>query len=250
MKLRALPYVLLLPCLAAGAMLASGCSPRHSTSADASGTEDPAARRADDLARENEKLQRDLETTRLMLELVTLARDEYKLQAQNYRNDLEYAEQQFIRVESQIRKTETRADAITATAEARIILEQARSQGRITEDSKIWREATEKLGDAEQQLKRGNYGGAVFFAQRTVRLLEQAERQTELGLGTDEFWQTTKAGVNFRSGPGRDHGVLRTLNSGEILLFIKEENSWLKARTSVDRLEGWVHRSLVERLKQ
>ena len=78
------------------------------------------------------------------------------------------------------RGARTRADAVSALAEARISVEHARTSApwRRTEIS----EATEKLEEAERQFQTGNPGSAVFFASRAQRisdaLREEARRVT------------------------------------------------------------------------
>jgi hypothetical protein len=244
---------LLLPLLLASGP--TGCRLRSSASGDMASTGDMERRadtdtlvvtseRVEQLQARMRDLRAELEKKSLLLEIAVRERDEYKYQAENYRKDLEYVEQQFIRVESRIRKTETRADAISATAEARIMLDQARSSEKIPAQSPLLRESLSKLTDAEIQLEKGNYGGAVFFAQRSLKLAEQGRREAALRDTRDRVRLTSASEVNFREGPGTDYPVLRVLDMGDVLIVVEERESWVKARTT-DSLEGWVHRSLI-----
>jgi hypothetical protein len=158
------------------------------------------------------------------------------------RADLAHAERELVAVESGLRGSRTRADAISALAEARIQVER-------TAKGAPWRasllgEAEERLEEAERLVEAENFGAAVFFASRAGRIarnaMEEARRaESEPGARTIDGRR-----VNLREGPSTDHAVLTVLLLGTPVFPEDEEEDWILVRTP-DGFAGWVHRSLI-----
>jgi chromosome segregation ATPase len=87
--------------------------------------------------------------------------------------DLEATETEVIRTKAKLKGIETKAEASSAIAEARILLLRRKDEKKKTAD--IAR-AEEKLERAERQLRDGNFGAAVFFALQAQELLENGAR--------------------------------------------------------------------------
>ena len=87
--------------------------------------------------------------------------------------DLETTETEVIRTKAKLKGIETKAEASSAIAEARILL--LRRQDEKKRTANIAR-AEEKLDRAERQLRDGNFGAAVFFALQAQELLENGAR--------------------------------------------------------------------------
>jgi len=159
------------------------------------------------------------------------------------RGDLDEAESAMVAIESGLRGAQTRADAVSALAEARISVERARV-------SAPWRraeiaEVTDKLEEAERQFQAGNPGSAVFFASRAQRiadaLCEEARRiTTAKGAGV-----ITAPRVNLRAGPSTTDAVLSVLSEATPVLPQRSEGEWVLVRTP-DGVAGWIHASLLE----
>ncbi|HSB61761.1 MAG TPA: hypothetical protein VLI67_08570, partial [Vicinamibacteria bacterium] len=90
--------------------------------------------------------------------------------------DLELTETEVVRTKARLEGAETKADASSAIAEARILV------GRLDPDDRgTSGRCLELLTKAEQQINEGNFGAAVFFARKAqeiaVRAREQPARQ-------------------------------------------------------------------------
>ena len=127
-------------CALLAAVVATGCaSPSSNSSGDTPPLEDIVVyhRAESDLAK-----QLGIEVNRL-------------------RADLRRAEEALIEVESGLRGSHTRANAVSAIAETRILVKRtARQAPWRTEES---REAESKLAEADRQVQQNNPGAALFF---------------------------------------------------------------------------------------
>lgn len=103
--------------------------------------------------------------------LARLEREYARLQA-----DLAQAEDAFRLMESGLRGVYTRAEAISALAEARVRVQ--RASQLVSEDEIKLDEARAKLDDAERQLKTRAWVASVFFASRARRLAEELIRES------------------------------------------------------------------------
>ena len=101
------------------------------------------------------------------------------------RADLDEAESAMVAIESGLRGAQTRADAVSALAEARISVERARTSAPWRR-SEIAERDRSKLEEAERQFQAGNPGSAVFFASRAQRIadsLSEEARRAVVGQG-------------------------------------------------------------------
>lgn len=87
--------------------------------------------------------------------------------------DLEATETEVIRTKAKLKGIETKAEASSAIAEARILLLRRKDEKKKSAD--IAR-AEEKLERAERQLRDGNFGASVFFALQAQELLENGAK--------------------------------------------------------------------------
>ena len=92
--------------------------------------------------------------------------EELERQVERLRADLRHAEESLVTAESGLRGSQTRADAVTALADARI-------QVRRGADAATWRraeigEAQAKLEEADAQIADEHFGAAVFFVYRAA----------------------------------------------------------------------------------
>jgi hypothetical protein len=75
--------------------------------------------------------------------------------------ELELTETEVLRIKARLQGNETKADASSAIAEARILMGRLDAKDRLT----LGR-CQELLVKAEHQLSENNFGGAVFFARK------------------------------------------------------------------------------------
>jgi len=159
------------------------------------------------------------------------------------RGDLEKAESAMVSIESGLRGAQTRADAVSALAEARISVERARA-------SAPWRrseiaELTDKLEEAERQFQAGNPGSAVFFASRAQRIADSLSEESRRAAATRATHVVMAPRANLRVGPSTTDAVLAVLPEATPVLLQRAEGEWVLVRTP-DGSAGWVHASLLE----
>lgn len=165
-----------------------------------------------------------------------------ELEVERLRADLHQAEEAMVAIESGLRGVHTRADAVSALAEARIAVERA---GRVAP----WREgeaaeARRKLEDAEVQLQEGHPGSAVFFASRARRIADTLNDEARRVESAADARFIHARRVNLRAGPSTEARVLTVLPEATPVFPEHRQGAWLLVRTSAGHV-GWVHGSLV-----
>ncbi len=158
------------------------------------------------------------------------------------RTDMREAEAAMVASDSELRVAHTRADAVSAVAEARIALQRAA-------DTVQWRpeqlqEARDKLEEAERQLRARRSGGAVFFASRARRIADALidEARHVAGNTSTRFIGATKA--NLRTGPSTQRKVVAVLPRETPVFPQREQGRWVLVRTLAGPV-GWLHASLL-----
>ena len=158
------------------------------------------------------------------------------------RVDLAEAERELVAVESGLRGSRTRADAISALAEARIQVERATK--RVPWRAPLLKEAEERLDEAERLVEAENFGAAVFFASRAGRIARSTFEEPREAESKPGARAISGRRVNLREGPSTRHAVLTVLLLGTPVFPEREEEDWILVRT-IDGSVGWVHRSLI-----
>lgn len=158
------------------------------------------------------------------------------------RSELAEAERELVAVESGLRDSRTRADAVSALAEARIQVERATK--RAPWRASLLKEAAEKLEEAEHQTEAQNFGSAVFFASRAERMAENAMEEARKAESEPGALTISGRRVNLREGPSTSHAVLTVLLLGTPVFPEREKEDWILVRTT-DGFAGWVHRPLI-----
>jgi hypothetical protein len=159
---------------------------------------------------------------------------------------LEVTETEVIRAKAKLKGIETKAEASSAIAEARILMR------RLQEDkgrSASLTMSQDKLDLAVEQLQNGDYSLAAFYALQAQEILEQVRRGVRVDqdperapLKKQYVVQATSA--NIRAAPGRGSKSLGTVPNGAVLEALATRNEWVKVRH--EKLEGWVSRALLE----
>ena len=158
------------------------------------------------------------------------------------RADVNDAEASLVELESGLRSTHTRAEAVSAVAEARIQVDQAAKQ--VPWRSDLVAEAHQKLDEADRQLGDGRVAAAIFFASRASRIaanvLVEGQR-TERNPGT-QYVRSARA--NLRAEPSPDAKVVSVLPNGFPIFPEENHGEWLLVRTASGQV-GWINASLV-----
>jgi len=158
------------------------------------------------------------------------------------RADLRHAEESLVTAESGLRGSQTRADAVTALADARI-------QVRRGADAAPWRsreieEADEKLEEASQQIQAGHFGAAVFFVYRAERIAQQLQHEGKVVRANPSARFVAGERVNVRSGPSTRDAVVTVVTEGTPVLPERFQEPWALVRV-VSGPVGWIHTSLL-----
>jgi len=159
--------------------------------------------------------------------------------------DLAVTETEVIRTKARLKGTETKAEASSAVAEARILLR------RLTNDkarAASLARGQELIDRAEQLLGEENYGAAAFFAMKAQDVATKGP-----GDGIEPIAErpppqrsfVVKVGVaNVRRGPGTAEPVIGTVPQGRVLTAIGVRGDWV--HVGFGSGDGWVSRELLE----
>ena len=174
--------------------------------------------------------------------LVTERSEFFEREVQRLRADLRQAEQSIVALESGLRDFHSRADAVSALAEARIALE--RVSRSVPWRADRVREARGKLREASRQLEAGHVGAAVFFASRAQRITQSLRAEArQVSLWSER--RTIRAEkVHLRAGPSTSHRVLEVLLQETPVFPERSAEGWTLVRTPDGRV-GWIHASLL-----
>ena len=165
--------------------------------------------------------------------------------------DLELTETEIIRTKARLKGIETRAEASSAIAEARILA------GRLDPKARAATVAlcNENIAKAEQQLSASppNYGAAVFFAMKSQDIAKKAQEATDPTRHTtaeDErpspqpTFRVKAKSANIRKGPDVTEEVLGEAPEGSVLEASAVKGDWVKV--TYNGTTGWVSRALLE----
>jgi hypothetical protein len=158
------------------------------------------------------------------------------------RADLRAAEETLLEIESGMRSTQRRAEAVSMLAEARIRVDRAAARAP-------WRrgvaaEAREKLDEAERQLADGHFGSAIFFVSRATRIASSLEAEAELVARSPGVHNVKPRRVNLRAEPNTESAVLAVLTSGLPVFVEGTEGEWALVRSVAGQV-GWVRGDLL-----
>jgi hypothetical protein len=164
-------------------------------------------------------------------------------EVERLRADLQDAEAALVSMESGLRGAQTRAEAVSSLAEARIQVDRAAK--RVPWRADAVTEAQSKLDEADRQLAENHIGAAIFFASRASRIagsvLAEASR-VEKSAGT-RWVKASRA--NLRAEPRKDASVVAVLPAGIPVFHEQTVGEWLLVRTSAGQV-GWVNAAVVK----
>ena len=161
-------------------------------------------------------------------------------------HDLDVTETEVIRTKARLKGLETKAEASSAIAEARILMRRvSEEKGRSANLTRC----QELLDRAEQQLREENFGAAAFFASKAQEFLDSTRRG---GLASQEQdrpppkrdYVAKADGANVRSGPALSAPVVGKIPGGASVEATAIRGDWLKVK--LGQLVGWAYRPLFE----
>ena len=162
----------------------------------------------------------------------------------NSKEDLDRFERQFVIFEQRLKVTETKASAVAAVAEVHLLFDRLRTETPDGLDSLTVSEVSLKLNTSEELIKKRNYAAATYFADRAMKILNQAERRNNLSF-TDGTTRVISVRIaNMRDGPGSTYRVIDKLVLGTVVVHLESSENWIKIRTESGK-NGWVHDSLI-----
>lgn len=149
---------------------------------------------------------------------------------------LDFVEKEFVSLERGIQSNETRASAVAAVAEAELAYDKTfRTDPGAASRSNV-HQAKEKVEKANELLAKRRYNGAVYFARRAIRLLEEKHEIPAIRIVSVDQ-------ANMRSGPGTKFEITEQLPLGTVLVELASQDDWFKVSTRAG-IEGWVHVSV------
>jgi Bacterial SH3 domain len=195
-----------------------------------------------DVDRLNARLKKSEEEQRRLEERIALLQ-----------RDLELTETEIIRTKARLKGIETRAEASSAIAEARILAGRLDPKAR----SATLSLCNENIAKAEAQLTGAltgvNYGAAVFFAMKAQDIAKKAQEASDPGrhaASDDErpapqaSYRVKAKSANIRKGPEVTEEVLAEAPAGSVLEASAVKGDWVKV--TYNGTTGWVSRSVLE----
>jgi len=169
-------------------------------------------------------------------------REYLEREVERLRADLQQAEESIVSLESGLRGPHTRADAVSAVAEARIALDRVSRSAPWRRDRIA--EAGEKLREADLQLAADHLGAAMFFAARAQRISESMRAESEQVARWSARRVIRGDRVNLRAEPSETASVVEVLLAQTPLYPERSLREWTLVRTPDGRV-GWVHKTLL-----
>jgi len=158
--------------------------------------------------------------------------------------DLELTENEIIRLKAKLRGLDSKAEASSAIAEARILMKRYQEQRGRSVNLARCQELVER---AEQQILDENYGAASFFAQKAQELLQDRRRTAPSGgaerSAPKKDYTVVATTLNIRSEPSPTARVVGKLKKGETLQALAIRGDWV--RVKIEGGDGWVYLRLL-----
>lgn len=159
--------------------------------------------------------------------------------------DLELTESEIIRLKAKLRGLDSKAEASSAIAEARILMKRYSEQRGRTANLTRCQELVER---AELQIVDQNYGAASFFAQKAQELLQDRRRTAPTENAEREApkksYTVVATSLHIRSDPSPTARVVGKAKKGDSFEALAMRGDWL--RVKIEGGDGWVYRRLLE----
>lgn len=167
-----------------------------------------------------------------------------ELQEENdrLRADVHAAEETLVAVESGMRGAQTRTEAVSRLAEARIQVERAEKRAPWRADAVV--EARRKLADADKQLADDHVGSALFFVSRASHIADTLLDEANLVARTPGTRYVKSPRTNLRAEPALESEVVAVLPANLPVFPEGSQGDWVLVRT-VSGQVGFVHGELL-----
>jgi hypothetical protein len=248
---RSTKHMLTLPLAASLALAAAGCQwmapqsrPGDVDAAAAAASDDRAPAESGDVS---ERLaQRERELVQRSIELENQREANRLLQAELDATlvDLHYLESQFVTLEHQLTREETKASAVATLADAQVLYDRSRESGSGGLGDDDWMEIDRRMTSAEEAMTRQHYAAAAYHAHRAMRLLNRSERQRNSFLSSGTARVVFVSLANVRKGPGQGSEIVDQLERGTVVVELERDEDWTKVRMRSGDI-GWIHASLL-----
>jgi len=194
----------------------------------------------------NRELDEQLAETRLRL----LEQD---AQSGDLNKKLDEATLEVVRTKAMLQSLESKAEAASTLAEGEIALKALKAKGARMDDGGLV-QAEALLNKSNQELKKENYGGALYLAAQAKSLIKSDQDRLrnqdnviplkgEVSLAIP-IPLRADGSANVRTGPGLDNPVAFSLKEGDTLVGYSYRGVWVRIKTD-DGRSGWIHYSLI-----
>jgi hypothetical protein len=181
---------------------------------------------------------------------------EKEIQTEELGKKLEEAILEVVRTKAKLRSFESKAEAASALAEGEIALKTLQADGAGTGRDAVLLQAQELLRAGNLELKRENFGGALYLATRAKVIMKEGEARSK----DREKIPTLPGEASFvmplplrlvspgelRQHPRHDSKVLFSLPKGSTLVGFSYKGLWVRVRTEGGQ-GGWIHYNLIRK---
>jgi hypothetical protein len=157
-----------------------------------------------------EVVQEKNERLNLAVARLTTQLDDLRSALADSKADLEYVEKQFISLERRLQSHETKASAVAALAEAKLACDKFARDNPALKRTRPVLQAKQKLHQSDRLLHENRYAAAVYFAKRSMRLLEEKEDARSIRI-------VSVNRANMRKGPGMEFDVVGQVTFGMVI---------------------------------
>jgi len=168
---------------------------------------------------------------------------------------LDEATLEVVRAKAKLHSLESKAEAASTLAEAEIALKTLKARPVAEENDAEVLHAESLLRASNLEIKKENYGGALYLATRAKQIIKDAQERTkdrerssmmdgEVPFAVPLSLQLVTQG-NIREGPGLDSRILVSLPKGSGLVGSSYRGMWVRVSTENGQ-EGWVYYNLVD----
>jgi hypothetical protein len=168
---------------------------------------------------------------------------------------LDEAFQEVVRAKAKLRSLESKAEAASNIAEAEVALKALKTRAAGQDKGPGVIQAEYLLKMSVQELKKQNYGGALFLASQAKSLIKMGQQRLvsrgkiPVMAGEVPFALPVPFKVlrksNLRQGPGSDFKVLFTLKKGASVIGHSYKDQWVRVK-SMDGRSGWIFHTLLD----
>jgi hypothetical protein len=159
-----------------------------------------------------------------------------------------------VRTKAKLRSVESKAEAVSTLAEAEIALKTLKANLPGIEKDADFIHAENLLRASGAELKKENYGGALYLAIQAKSLINEGQegsagrKKAPMMAGEVSFATAVPlrlvSSSKIREGPGLESRVLFTLQEGSELVGYSYKGLWVRVSSDDGRV-GWVYYSLI-----